>query len=103
MSATTLSTHVLDLVSGMPAAGMPVRLEQQQLGHWTQIATGHTDTDGRWRAAQPVVAGIYRWVFQPGDESFFPEITVAFRVGQTTHVHVPLLLSAYGYSTYRGS
>jgi 5-hydroxyisourate hydrolase len=102
-AGASLSTHVLDLVRGMPGAGLPVRLERRRPDGWAPVAAGYTDVDGRWRADEPVEPGVYRWVFHPGDDAFFPEIVIAFRVGQATRIHVPLLLSAYGYSTYKGS
>jgi 5-hydroxyisourate hydrolase len=99
----SLSTHVLDLVRGVPAAYVPVRLEHRQQAGWAPVADGLTDVDGRWRVSEPVPPGIYRWVFEPGGQHFFPEIPIVFTVGQEEHLHVPLLLSAFGYSTYKGS
>lgn len=108
---STLSTHVLDTALGLPAQGIKVTLEQSG----TAIGSGVTDADGRVRDLHQKEAalteGSYRLTFHVGDyfaksgrESFFPEITVNFRVaGGTEHYHVPLLLSPFGYSTYRGS
>lgn len=106
-----ISTHVLDTVRGEPAAGVPVRLECEQDGAWSPVAEGVTDADGRLRDFAPVRAwraGAYRLVFDVheylGDDAFFPEIAVAFRVRDPhRHHHVPLLLSRFGYTTYRGS
>jgi 5-hydroxyisourate hydrolase len=106
-----ISTHVLDTVSGEPARGVPVRLDRRDGDAWRTIAAGRTDGDGRLRPRIPAAEwqpGGYRLVFevQPylGREAFFPEITVAFQVADTDrHHHVPLLLSRYGYTTYRGT
>ena len=102
-----LSTHVLDLERGRPAAGVPVRLER---GAET-LAKGRTDDDGRLREWVPEdswAAGDYRLVFDVAGyldgATFFPEITVGFRVTVADqHHHVPLLLNRHGYTTYRGS
>lgn len=97
----SLSTHVLNTSEGRPAGGVPVRLELHDAG-WRTIADGHTDDDGRisgWETPEP---GVYRLVFEVRGE-FYPEVTVAFRVTDDSHYHVPLLISPYGYSTYRGS
>jgi 5-hydroxyisourate hydrolase len=106
-----ISTHVLDTVTGEPARGVPVRLDRRDGDAWRTIAAGNTDGDGRLRPRIPAAEwqpGGYRLVFevQPylGREAFFPEITVAFHVADTDRpYHVPLLLSRYGYTTYRGS
>jgi hydroxyisourate hydrolase len=112
-AAARISTHVLDTMRGEPAPGVPVRLERKpDGGGWAVVAQGHTDADGRLRDWVPAGAwgtGDYRLVFAVaaylGDEdAFFPEVTVAFRVRDPDrHHHVPLLLSPYGYTTYRGS
>jgi 5-hydroxyisourate hydrolase len=97
----SLSTHVLDTAKGRPAANVRVRFELHDDG-WRTIAAGHTDGDGRisgWDTPEP---GVYRLVFEVHGE-FYPEVTVAFRVTDDGHYHVPLLISPYGYSTYRGS
>jgi 5-hydroxyisourate hydrolase len=104
----TLSTHVLDTGFGEPAAGIAVRLEREYEGGWVEVADGHTDEDGRLRDFVPAeqwAAGTYRLVFDTaGRSAFFPEVTVLFFVAEPSrHHHVPLLLSPYGYSTYRGS
>ena len=107
----SLSTHVLDATAGRPAVGMPVRLEQPD---GTVLAIATTDADGRIRdwadpgAARP---GTYRLVFDTGAyflargiATFYPEVAVMFAIGDPAeHYHVPLLLSPYAYSTYRGS
>ena len=112
MSAIT--THVLDTARGVPAAGIPVRLEHWQGGAWTTVGQGTTDADGRCRTLlQPSAApdlGRYRLTFETapyftarGLRAFFPEVVIAFDIAEPTHHHVPLLLSPFGYSTYRGS
>ena len=102
----TLSTHVLDTGRGRPAAGVPVRLERADGDAWAGVAEGVTDADGRLRDWVPDAAwgsAVYRLVFTTGGE-FFPEVSVVFRVSEPErHHHVPLLLSPYGYTTYRGS
>ncbi|GAA0714377.1 hydroxyisourate hydrolase [Dactylosporangium roseum] len=106
-----ISTHVLDTVRGEPARDVYVRLDRRDAGGWAPIAEGRTDADGRlreWVPAGDWRAGGYRLVFfvEPyfGGEAFFPEITIAFQIRDPhRHHHVPLLLSPYGYTTYRGS
>ncbi|GAA3835279.1 hydroxyisourate hydrolase [Amycolatopsis tucumanensis] len=102
-----VTTHVLDTAAGHPAAGVAVRLETSD---GTVIARGRTDDDGRVRDLGPAELdpGVYRLVFDTGahlgPDAFFPEVTVAFRITDgTQHHHVPLLLSPFSYSTYRGS
>jgi 5-hydroxyisourate hydrolase len=105
---TGLSTHVLDTARGEPAAGIVVRLEQGK----RQLGRGVTDADGRvgdfGTGTGALSAGVYRLVFETqaylGAEAFFPEVAVTFRAdGRRLRYHVPLLLSPYSYSTYRGS
>ena len=106
-----ISTHILDTVTGDPARDVYVRLERRDSEGWRTIAEGRTDADGRLRYRVPLhewQAGGYRLFFyvEPylGRDSFFPEITIAFHVHDAErHYHVPLLLSRYGYTTYRGS
>ncbi|MEV4798801.1 hydroxyisourate hydrolase [Nonomuraea sp. NPDC049421] len=98
----SLSTHVLDAVTGRPAAGLRVRLEQDG----RVLAEGRTDDDGRIKGWNPG-AGVHRIVFDTGSylaDTFYPEVVVTFTVRDpAAHHHVPLLLSPYAYSTYRGS
>jgi 5-hydroxyisourate hydrolase len=114
MSAIT--THVLDTSLGRPAAGVAVRLERPGPGGSAElVATGRTDADGRVRDLLPTDAapksGRYRLVFdtdayfrEQGVEGFYPEVAILFEIHDPTeHFHVPLLLSPFGYSTYRGS
>lgn len=110
-----ITTHVLDTSRGRPAAGVAVSLELLSGDEWRMIGSGTTDDDGRLRnlldGQQDVVEGLYRLVFATGAyfatrgvEHFFPEVTIVFRIDDPAqHHHVPLLLSPYGYSTYRGS
>ena len=112
---SSLSTHVLDTSLGRPAAGVAVTLERLDGGDGPTLAGfGRTDADGRLRdfppAGQMLARGDYRLRFDTaayfadsGRESFYPGVTVDFRVTEEGHYHVPLLLSPYGYSTYRGS
>ncbi len=107
MSAIT--THVLDTARGVPAVGVPVRLERMDAAGCTEIARASTDASGRASELGPALIepGTYRLVFDTGayaSATFFPEVTVTFTVADDGgHYHVPLLLSPFGYSTYRGS
>jgi 5-hydroxyisourate hydrolase len=108
MSAVT--THVLDTAAGVPAAGIAVRLEQRTEAGWQPLAAGTTDADGRVRDLGPdtVPPGHYRLTFDTaehfGGDAFFPEVTVTFAITDPArHHHVPLLLSPFAFSTYRGS
>jgi 5-hydroxyisourate hydrolase len=112
-----ITTHVLDTASGRPAEGVPVVLERADPGGpaWEVIGRGTTDADGRQRALAPdgrrLAGGRYRLTFytaayftRTGRKAFFPEVSVVFAIEDgDEHQHVPLLLSPYGYSTYRGS
>ena len=99
-----ITTHVLDTAKGRPAQGVPITLEILRKG-WEVIGRGVTDADGRLRSLTEGIAlerATYRLTFRT--EGFFPEVTVTFRVDDPAqHYHVPLLLSPFGYSTYRGS
>ena len=109
MSAIT--THVLDISLGRPAEGIRVKLHFEG----AVVGSGVTDADGRVRelvaAGTPLEAGVYRMTFsvaeyfeETGRDAFYPEIIVAFRIAAGSgHYHVPLLLSPFGYSTYRGT
>lgn len=110
-----ITTHVLDTARGLPAEGVAVALERVGDGGAPPLARGRTDADGRLRTLLPdgaaLEAGVYRLVFDTGRyfagqgvQAFYPEVPVVFQVrGAGEHHHVPLLLSPYGYSTYRGS
>lgn len=106
-----LSTHVLDVTAGVPAAGVEVELFASAGGQ--PIATGTTDADGRVGSLGPEVlaAGDYRLRFHVGAyfaglglATLYPTITIDFAVGDdSAHLHLPVLVSPFAYSTYRGS
>jgi 5-hydroxyisourate hydrolase len=110
---STVTTHVLDTALGRPAPGVPVRLEHVAGGQVSLIAEGVTDDDGRVRDFGPdgLAPGTYRVVFgtgayfaRLGQRAFYPEAAVTFVVDDGDgHYHVPLVLSPFAYSTYRGS
>ena len=106
-----ITTHVLDTSRGRPAAGVSVRLERGA----AVLGSGRTDADGRMRDLLPphlqLHSGAYRLVFETGVyfreqgvEAFYPHVAIDFEIRDAAqHYHVPLLLSPFGYSTYRGS
>ena len=98
-----ITTHVLDTAKGKPAAGMAIKLTFED----TIVFEGRTDRDGRARLMDRAERGVYRLTFYTGAynlDGFFPEATIVFQITETDqHYHVPLLLSPFGYSTYRGS
>ncbi|HET7712980.1 MAG TPA: hydroxyisourate hydrolase [Thermoanaerobaculia bacterium] len=104
-----ITTHVLDVARGRPAAGIAVTLEIRRDDRWERIGNGETDADGRLRSltSTDIDAGTYRITFDSGaynPEGFFPRVAIEFDVRDPAqHYHVPLLLSPFGYSTYRGS
>ena len=108
-----ITTHVLDTSRGQPASGVPVVLSVlAESGEWREIARGSTDMEGRTTMASTHAArGIYRLDFDTAAyfrawnlEGFYPEVRITFEIRDPAqHYHVPLLLSPYGYSTYRGS
>ncbi|MGH8952035.1 MAG: hydroxyisourate hydrolase [Acidimicrobiia bacterium] len=104
---TSLSTHVLDAGEGRPAVGVTVTLERSLDGSWQFAGEGVTDENGRISALGVVLGpGVYRLVFATGDagNTFFPEVHVIVDIDDSEeHYHVPLLLSPFGYTTYRGS
>ncbi|MGP9822390.1 hydroxyisourate hydrolase [Salinarimonas sp. NSM] len=113
MSKSPITTHILDLGRGLPAAGVDVILERVTTNGTETLASGSTDADGRimqWFDA-PLSPGHYRlrfatgaWYQARGLETFYPEVSLDFQVSDTdAHYHVPLLLNQWGYSTYRGS
>ncbi len=98
-----ISTHILDLQSGAPAPGVHVRLDRREGAAWKKIAEIPTDLDGRVVFSHTVEAGTYQLTFLV-KSPFFSEIPVLFDVVDPARkLHIPLLLSPYGYSTYRGS
>ena len=110
-----ITTHVLDTSAGRPAAAVSILLEQQTPGGWREAGKGATDDDGRCldllAEAETLEKGAYRLTFGSGPyfaargvATFFPEVSIVFEVSHPEeHHHVPLLLSPFGYSTYRGS
>jgi len=112
MSAITC--HVLDTSLGKPIAGLAVRLARIEAGTCEPLGAAVTDQDGRVKTllgARPLSAGVYRLSFETGahyeklgQASFYERVEIEFRVADATeHYHVPLLLSPFGYTTYRGS
>ena len=109
-----ITTHVLDIARGQPAAGVAVFLDYRAgPDDWMELARGATNADGRIAdlLTQTQKPGIYRLRFATGDyfqsigvRGFYPEVQVIVSVDNPAgHYHIPLLLSPYGYSTYRGS
>ncbi|MFV5491123.1 hydroxyisourate hydrolase [Acinetobacter sp. ASP199] len=112
--ANPLSVHVLNQETGLPSANVTVTLEAQQGEKWVKLNEAKTDSNGRIKEFYPkdtaLQKGIYKVTFKTGDwfkannqRTFFPEVPVVFVIdGNLEHYHIPLLLSSYGYSTYRG-
>jgi 5-hydroxyisourate hydrolase len=109
-----ITTHILDIAQGTPAVGVTVILELRASGDWSPVGRGTTDEDGRLALTdnRELAPGTYCLTFDLGNyhksqgltSPFFPEAKVTFNVRDTTrHYHVPLLISAFGYSTYRGT
>ncbi|HZA03386.1 MAG TPA: hydroxyisourate hydrolase [Propionibacteriaceae bacterium] len=108
-----VTTHVLDATSGRPAAGVEASLERQGGNSWQPVTRGRTDSDGRINDFGPeaLEPGVYRVTFavgpyfaERGQPTFYPEVVIPFRIDDPeAHYHVPLLLSPFAYSTYRGS
>ncbi|MDA3920508.1 MAG: hydroxyisourate hydrolase [Salinisphaera sp.] len=113
MTTSHVTTHILDTSSGRPAAEVAVELFAQRDGDWSSVARGVTDSDGRLRNLGPeqLSVGVYRLLFATGAyfareqiTTFFPEVALTFEIANADqHYHVPLLLSPFAYSTYRGS
>ena len=110
----SLSTHVLDATTGLPAVGVGVLLESFREGTWAEVSSGVTDDDGRlrdWLPGHLPGVGTHRLLFdtgayfaRSGRRAFYPEVAISFLVDRPdAHYHVPLLLSPFAYSTYRGS
>ena len=110
----SLTSHLLDVALGRPARGVTLRLEVLEGATWRSLGAGVTDADGRagdLLAGAPLEARTYRLTFETGAyfaatgrRSFYPRVEVIFEVtAPAAHHHVPLLLSRFGYSTYRGS
>ena len=111
---STITTHILDTARGVAAADVPLSLFREEHGEWSHLATTRTDADGRAapiRDITPLTAGTYRIRFETGQylratgsKGFYPYVDVVFTVDEAArHHHVPLLLSPFGYSTYRGT
>lgn len=109
-----ISTHVLNTAIGRPAEGMAVTLERIDSGSWSEVTGGTTNADGRVAALvadDDLEVGTYRITFGTGgyfagraEVSFHPQVTIDFEVQDASeHYHVPLLVSPWSYSTYRGS
>lgn len=114
-----ISTHILDTSTGRPASAVPVLLARRDAADWTVLAESSTDADGRCRQllaeSVPLDPGLYRIRFetaayyaQQHQEGLYPFVEIAFEVRLCTddaipHYHIPLLLTANGYTTYRGS
>jgi 5-hydroxyisourate hydrolase len=110
-----LSVHVLNLENGLPSPGVEVTLEKQSGSAWQALSSATTNEQGRITAlfpeGQSLEKGTYRVTFKTGEwfaehqtSTFFPEVPVIFTAdGSVPHYHIPLLLSPYGYSTYRGN
>ncbi|GAA3706754.1 hydroxyisourate hydrolase [Zhihengliuella alba] len=108
-----ITTHVLDTGTGRPASGVKATLEHKSASGWQEVGSGQTDDDGRIRNLGPtrVEAGHYRITFDTGSyfgktgtETFFPEVVLGFVIADVAqHYHVPLLISPFAYSSYRGS
>jgi len=109
-----ITSHVLDTQRGKPAMGVPLHLEREEGKAWKSLGKGITDADGRVEtllAPGQLAAGIYRLTFTTrayfeasGQKCFYPEVAVVFEVAVGGgHYHIPLLLAAHGYTTYRGS
>ncbi len=108
----TLTTHILDLSCGRPAANVPIRIENFHNEQWISISTTttiKTNDDGRAFDLVPIdqwQAGRWRIIFDITSympDGFYPSITIEFQTKDAAHYHVPLLLNKFGYSTYRGS
>ncbi|PHS18251.1 MAG: hydroxyisourate hydrolase [Kangiella sp.] len=110
-----ITTHILDTSEGKPAVGVSVELFEQKDNQWSQLAKGVTNTDGRVAGLlsedKVLDAGVYKMNFNTGEyfsankkKGFYPYVDIVFELeGDGSHYHIPLLLSAFGYSTYRGS
>ena len=108
-----ITTHILDTAKGCPASGVRVLLEQKKGADWFRISDGTTDLDGRvsdLTEGHDLEAGCFKLTFEldsyfspQGRNSFYPEASIVFNTTDKDHYHVPLLLTDFGYTTYRGS
>lgn len=110
---SSMTTHILDTALGRPASGVPLILAKAGGGGWKSVGRGMTDIDGRCKILLKDAAlkrGVYRLTFgvssyfkRTRQTGFYPSVSIIFQVRDSRHHHVPLLLSPWGYSTYRGS
>ena len=110
-----ITTHILDTTRGVPAANVPITLFMQQGDDWQKLSDGMTNKDGRIADLltnnTKLSAGVYRMHFATkayyssnDEKGFYPYVDIVFEIdGSGSHYHIPLLLTAFGYSTYRGS
>lgn len=114
MSKSPITTHILDTSTGKPAANVPVSLYQQVDKQWHLLTEGVTDTDGRiidWLSPDTSIKfATYKLIFNLDNyyqkqpiPAFYPQVEITFRLQDSKHHHIPLLLSPFGFSTYRGS
>ena len=115
MPGVSISTHVLDTRLGRPAAGVRVHLEERERDEWRVVGSGETNGDGRVPNMVPggvaIAPGEYRLTFDTGryfaassTATLYPAVSIVFEAAPgTAHYHLPLLLSPFGYTTYRGS
>jgi 5-hydroxyisourate hydrolase len=110
-----ITTHILDTTRGLPAQNVPITLYAQKNNAWQELATGITNADGRIAGLLNddvvLASGIYRMHFATksyfdanNEQGFYPYVDIVFELDESnSHYHIPLLLTAFGYSTYRGS
>lgn len=109
-----ITTHILDTSEGKPAQGVKIKLYCSENENWKSIAEGVTDKDGRIKDLlnenEKLQKGIYKMIFETGFyfsqkdmKSFYPYVEIVFEISDEEHYHIPLLLSPFGYTTYRGS
>lgn len=109
-----ITTHILDTSSGIPADGVEAVLYQKSGAGWKEIASGVTNSNGRISDLLPdsieLEDDIYKMKFETGKyfdkkglDNFYPYVEIIFRISGGSHYHIPLLISPYGYTTYRGS
>ncbi len=110
-----ITSHVLDASRGKPAQGVPISLELNTAGKWVELSKATTNSDGRvpelWTESMKLETGIYRLTFDTqeyfksiGVQGFYPFVPIVFEIHDAAqHYHVPLLISPFSYSTYRGS
>jgi 5-hydroxyisourate hydrolase len=109
-----LTTHILDMTKGKPAAGVSIILYREQDREWKEMTKGVTNNDGRipnlLNKEITLEMGIYKMRFETKEyfdkqsiQTFYPFVEISFHISTSEHYHIPLLLSPFGYSTYRGS